>query len=57
MVVMTFNEWFMSLPEGRQKVLREDKWVLANAAFEAGARLSREEMSGHGKPMFDIDYN
>lgn len=54
---MTFNEWFMSLPEGRQKVLREDKWVLANAAFEAGARLSREEMSGHGKPMFDMDYN
>lgn len=50
---MTFNEWFMSLPEGRQKVLREDKWLLANAAFEAGAMLSREKMSGYGKPMFD----
>jgi len=41
---MTFNEWFMSLPEGRQKVLREDKWMLANAAFEAALMLSRDEI-------------
>jgi hypothetical protein len=32
---MTFNEWWLSLPVGRQKVLIEDKWMLANAAFEA----------------------
>jgi len=30
------NGWFLSLPEGRQKVLVEDKWLLASAAFEAG---------------------
>lgn len=29
-----FNEWFSSLPRERQEVLREDKWMLANAAFE-----------------------
>lgn len=34
--LMDFNEWWLSLPEGRQKVLIEDKWMLANAAFEAG---------------------
>jgi hypothetical protein len=41
---MTFNEWFMSLPEGRQKVLREDKWMLAAAAFEAAEALYSEEI-------------
>jgi hypothetical protein len=30
------NSWFASLPEGRQAVLREDKWMLAHAAFDAG---------------------
>ncbi len=30
------NSWFVSLPEGRQTVLRDDKWMLAHAAFEAG---------------------
>lgn len=30
------NDWFLSLPHGRQMILREDKWMLANAAFEAG---------------------
>jgi len=32
----SLNEWFASLEPGRQAVLREDKWMLANAAFEAG---------------------
>lgn len=32
----SLNEWFLSLEPGRQAVLREDKWMLANAAFEAG---------------------
>jgi len=41
---MTFNEWFISLPEGRQSVLREDKWMLANAAFEAAKEFSRKEI-------------
>lgn len=30
------NSWFMSLSEGRQAVLRDDKWMLAHAAFDAG---------------------
>ncbi len=30
------NSWFVSLPEGRQAVLRDDKWMLAHAAFDAG---------------------
>ena len=33
---LSFNEWFDSLEPGRQAVLREDKWMLAKAAFEAG---------------------
>ena len=33
---MTFNEWFCALPEPRQAILREDKWMLAQAAFDAG---------------------
>lgn len=32
----TLNEWFLSLPEERRKVLIEDKWMLASAAFDAG---------------------
>lgn len=38
---MTFNEWWLSLPVGRQKVLIEDKWMLANAAFEAATELAK----------------
>jgi len=30
------NDWFLSLPDGRQKVLTDDKWMLAGAAFIAG---------------------
>lgn len=37
-----FNEWFLSLPEGRQKVLRDDKWNLAEAAFNH-ATAERDE--------------
>lgn len=32
----TFNEWWLSLPEGRRNVLIENKWMLAEAAYEAG---------------------
>lgn len=37
---MDFNTWFSGLPAERQKILREDKWMLANAAFEAGLTAS-----------------
>ena len=31
--IQSFNEWFTGLEEGRQKVLREDKWMLAENAY------------------------
>lgn len=34
----TMDGWFLSLPPGRQAVLIEDKWRLAQAAFIAGAQ-------------------
>lgn len=30
------NDWFCTLEAGRQSVLRDDKWMLAGAAFDAG---------------------
>lgn len=41
-----FNQWFLNLPEGRQAVLREDKWMLANAAYEAGRPTKSTPMTG-----------
>jgi hypothetical protein len=38
---MTFNEWWLSLPVGRQKVLMEDKWMLADTAFQAGLEMAK----------------
>ncbi len=32
------NDWFLAQEPGRQEVLREDKWMLASAAFDAGLR-------------------
>lgn len=32
----TFNEWFLSLAEEEQAVIREDKWTLAGRGFMAG---------------------
>lgn len=34
------NSWFLSLPEGRQAVLRDNQWMLADAAYEAGRSAS-----------------
>ena len=39
---MDVNQWFVSLPPERQAVLREDKWMLANAAAQASAEAERE---------------
>jgi hypothetical protein len=38
----TLKDWFLSLPEGRQAVLRDDKWMLADAAFQAGLKASQD---------------
>lgn len=46
---MTLNEWFLSLPEGRQKVLREDKWMLAEAAWEAAKEDAFKEAERMGE--------
>jgi hypothetical protein len=40
--IPSFNEWFLSLPEGQQKVLREDKWMLAEAAYQAGRKFAED---------------
>jgi hypothetical protein len=45
-----FNEWFCGLPEGRQKVLREDKWALAAAAFDA-MKAERDALSAAFKKV------
>ena len=46
------NDWFLSLPEARQNVLRDDKWVLAEAAFAAGkaAALEYKQQKGGNCP-------
>ncbi len=35
------NDWFISLPEGRQKILSAEKWMLAEAAFRQGIEVGR----------------
>jgi len=39
-----FNEWFCSLPEGRQAILREDKWMLASTSYDAGIESQQAEI-------------
>jgi hypothetical protein len=39
---MDVNKWFLSLPPERQAMLREDKWMLANAAAQAATEAERE---------------
>ena len=50
---MDLNIWFLSLPEGRQKALCEDKWALAQAAMNAGVEAEREAKAviDASKPM------
>lgn len=35
---MTLNEWLLSLPKEEQAMLAEDKWMLANRAWEAALK-------------------
>lgn len=39
---MNINDWWLSLDQGRRDVLIEDKWMLANAAFDAGLKVGIE---------------
>lgn len=45
------NRWFLELEKGRQEVLLQDKWLLANAAFLAGKEQAIREIS----EVFDSD--
>jgi hypothetical protein len=36
------NDWFLSLPEGRQKVLKDDKWMLADNAYRHGVEVGMQ---------------
>ncbi|MFK4132453.1 hypothetical protein ACI2KR_09260 [Pseudomonas luteola] len=40
----SFNEVFLQQEEGRQKVLREDKWMLADFAYNAGIKEGQAEV-------------
>ena len=39
----SFNGWFLKLPEKEQAAIREDKWILAGNAFQAGMRAGKDE--------------
>lgn len=41
----TFDEWFLSLKKERRQILREDKWMLAQAAFTAGVQVGKKELA------------
>ena len=43
---MIFNEWWISLPVGRQLVLIEDKWMLADNSFQAAQTLGIKNHDG-----------
>jgi len=45
------NKWFLSLEKGRQRVLIENKWMLADAAFLAGKEQAQREIA----EKFDSD--
>lgn len=51
-----FNTWFCAQHEKRQEVLREDKWMLAQAAFDAGVaiRLTDAPATQDSQPMTDL---
>jgi hypothetical protein len=59
MKMKTLNEWFLSLSEERQKILREDKWMLANAAFEFAYQSGRDAQRESDASLFLIhgDYS
>lgn len=39
------NDWFLAQVPGRQKVLVEDKWMLARNAYTAGIELALAEVA------------
>lgn len=43
--ILNINDWFLALPEGKQKALLEHKWTLASAAHQAGYDLAQAEIA------------
>lgn len=41
---VSFNTWFLSQPEGRRKVLIDDKWMISEAAFKAGVSIGQQNI-------------
>lgn len=39
---VSFNEWWLSLSDGQRSAWMQDKWRLADIAFQAGARIAAE---------------
>ena len=39
----SFNGWFLKLPEEEQAAIREDKWIFAGTAFQAGMRAGKDK--------------
>lgn len=50
----TLNQWFLSLEEGRQAVLREDKWMLAENAYQAGIEAARAARTASAEPVAKV---
>ena len=42
---MDIHDWFLTLPEGEQKILREDRWMLASRAWEAALTFGKEPVA------------
>jgi len=42
-----FSDWFYSLPEDSQAALRDEKWMLADSAYQAGYAQAQAEIKHH----------
>lgn len=50
------NDWFLSLPPGRQAVLLQDRWMLAEAAFRAGQEIAASKAAGEIAQFVEYSY-
>ncbi len=52
---MDMNTWFCSLPDERKAILRDDKWMLAQAAFDAGRSYAAEQSASRVRATVIVD--
>lgn len=50
---MNVNQWFLSLPPERRAILREDKWMLAEAVARAATALESEACAQVCDALYD----